>query len=101
MKNTFRTSCLFAIFMVGVFTSPAQTSAVDYFKSNWTVTITAGLKGTYSWKLSEDLDGSWLSGSVEQYGNRISKDFWRQNGDKLERIAFSSGGLFVRMSSSG
>jgi hypothetical protein len=88
MKNIFRTFCLLTLFTSVVFTSFAQTSAADYFKGNWTVTITTGLKGTFSWTLKEDLGGSWLSGSVEQNGKRISQDFWRESGGKLAHRVF-------------
>ena len=56
---------------------------------------------TFSWKVKEDLNESWLSGVVEQNGKRISTDFWRQNGQKIERFAFTGNSIFVKIESSG
>jgi hypothetical protein len=38
---------------------------------------------------------------VERGGQRVSTDFWRINGGLVERFAFTSDGVFIKMVSSG
>lgn len=58
-------------------------------------------KTPFSWTVKEDLDKSWLGGVVERDGQKISTDFWRQNGKKIERFAFTSNRTFVKIESAG
>ncbi len=74
---------------------------IDYFKGNWTVKLRNNPNQSFSWKVSEDLNQSWLHGVVEQNGNKVSTDFWRQNGKKIERFAFTGNSVFVRIESDG
>ena len=74
---------------------------IDYFKGNWTVKLRNNPIQSFSWKVSEDLNQSWLHGVVEQNGSKISTDFWRQNGKKIERFAFTGNSVFVKIESEG
>ncbi|MBX7170033.1 MAG: hypothetical protein K1X72_03675 [Pyrinomonadaceae bacterium] len=74
---------------------------IDCFKGNWTVKLRNNPNQSFSWKVSEDLNQSWLHGVVEQNGNKISTDFWRQNGKKIERFAFTGNSVFVKIESEG
>lgn len=76
-------------------------SDLDYFKGNWKVSLRNNPKVSFDWNVKEDLDKSWLGGAVEQNGQRISTDFWRQNGKRIERFAFTSNSTFVRIESTG
>lgn len=80
----------------------ARTSAtdIDYFKGTWTVAI-KGVSQSFTWTTAADLDGSWLGGVVESGGVKVSRDMWRKTAKGIERFAFSSSGLFVRLSSPG
>ena len=51
--------------------------------------------------MKEDLQGGWLAGVVEKNGEKVSTDFWRQNGKRIERFAFTAGGMFVKIESNG
>jgi hypothetical protein len=56
----------------------------------------------FRWSVREDLKGGWVAGVVEQKnGERVSADFWREDGKRIERFAFTTGGLFVRIESPG
>lgn len=74
---------------------------LDYFKGKWTVTLRNNPKTSFSWTVRDDLNESWLAGVVEREGQKASTDFWRQNGKKIERFAFTSGSTFVKIESSG
>ena len=76
-------------------------SELDYFKGTWTVTMKSNPKQPFRWTVKDDLRGGWVAGVVEQNGERISTDFWRQDGTKIERFAFTGGSLFVRIESTG
>ena len=76
-------------------------SDIDYFKGKWTVTMKDNPQQTFVWTVKDDLQGAWLAGAVEKNGERVSTDFWRLNGGKIERFAFTSGGLFVHIESAG
>lgn len=77
-------------------------SALDYFKGNWTVTLKSDPEQSFRWAVREDLKGGWVVGVVEQKnGERVSTDFWREDGKRIERFAFTTGGLFVRIESPG
>lgn len=73
----------------------------DYFKGRWTVKMRGNSKASFNWTLREDLDNSWFAGAVESNGKKVSTDFWRVKGDKLERFAFTTNGLFVRVEAAG
>ena len=82
-------------------TTPAP-SALDYFKGAWTVTMKSNPERPFRWSVREDLNGGWVAGVVEQKnGERVSADFWREDGKRIERFAFTTGGLFVRIESPG
>ena len=74
---------------------------LDYFKGTWTVTLKINPQQSFRWAVREDLKGGWLVGVVEQNGEKVSTDFWREDGKKIERYAFTSGGLFVHVESPG
>jgi hypothetical protein len=74
---------------------------LDYFKGTWTVTLRNNPTQKFTWTVKEDLDQSWLNGVVEQDGKRISTDFWRQKGNKIERFAFTGNSVFVKIESQG
>lgn len=76
-------------------------SGLDYFKGTWRVTLKSNPEQSFRWTVREDLKGGWLVGVVEQNGEKVSTDFWRENGKRIERYAFTSGGLFVRIESPG
>ena len=76
-------------------------SALDYFKGTWTVALKSNPELSFRWSVREDLKGGWLVGVVEQNGERVSTDFWREGGRKIERFAFTGGSLFVRIESPG
>jgi len=76
-------------------------SDIDYFKGTWTVAVRGGPAGGFKWEVKPGLDGSWLAGSVTREGRAISNDYWRQDGKRIERFAFSSNGLFIKVSSAG
>lgn len=82
--------------------SPSAVSTdLDYFKGTWVVAIRNKPQETFRWTVKEDMGGGWLMGVVEKDGKKISTDFWRQNGDRLERYAFTADGTFVNIQSSG
>ena len=76
-------------------------SGLDYFKGTWTVTMKSNPALSFRWTVREELKSSWLVGVVEQNGEKVSTDFWREDGNKIERFAFTAGGLFVRIESAG
>ncbi len=97
----------FALLACGAFlyatessTTPAP-SGLDYFKGTWTVTLKSNPERPFRWAVREDLKGGWVVGVVEQNGERVSTDFWREDGTRIERFAFTTGGLFVRIESPG
>jgi len=81
-------------------TTPAP-SGLDYFKGTWTVTMKSNPELSFRWTVRDDLKGGWVVGAVEQNGEKVSADFWREDGKRIERYAFTSGGLFVRIESPG
>lgn len=83
-----------------IFSSQNATD-LDYFKGNWTVKMRNNPAQSFSWTVKDGLDGSWLNGIVEQNGNSISTDFWRQSETKIERFAFTGKSVFVRIESQG
>lgn len=74
---------------------------IDYFKGQWTVALRNNPKASFRWTVKEELQGGWLMGVVEQDGQKVSTDFWRQSGKKIERFAFTADGTFVRIESDG
>ncbi|HKQ99172.1 MAG TPA: hypothetical protein VJT09_00785 [Pyrinomonadaceae bacterium] len=81
---------------------PSETSSgINYFKGSWVVRIRDNPKLSFNWTVKEDLQGGWLSGVVERNGEKITNDFWRAGGKKIERFAFTTGGTFVRVESPG
>lgn len=98
----------FALLACGAFayapesSTTAAPSALDYFKGTWTVTLKSNPEQPFRWSVREDLKGGWVVGVVEQKnGERVSTDFWREDGKRIERFAFTTGGLFVRIESPG
>jgi hypothetical protein len=81
--------------------SVGASSDLDYFKGDWTVTIKARPGALFHWRVQEDLKGGWMAGVVELGGEKVSTDFWRRAGGKIERFAFTSDGTFVRLESYG
>ena len=76
-------------------------SDLDYFKGTWKVTLRTDPKTSFDWTVREDLDKSWLGGVVTRDSSKISTDFWRQTGKRIERFAFTSASTFVRLESAG
>jgi hypothetical protein len=76
--------------------SSAKPTELDYFKGNWTVTLRNNPTQSFNWKVTEDLDQSWLSGVVEQNSKKISTDFWRLRDKKIERFAFTGNSAFCQ-----
>lgn len=76
-------------------------SDLDYFEGIWTVSLRNDPATSFRWELKKDLDGSWLSGTVDRGGAKITRDFWRQNGTAIDRYAFTTNGTFVQVRSSG
>lgn len=81
--------------------SSKTSSEMDYFKGNWTITLRNNPKESFRWTVKDDLSGGWMVGVVEKNGEKVSTDFWRQDGRKVERFAFTAGGAFVKIESSG
>ncbi|HEV2913875.1 MAG TPA: hypothetical protein VGX92_11405 [Pyrinomonadaceae bacterium] len=81
--------------------SSGASSDMDYFKGKWAVTMRGNPKLIFSWTVKEDLQGGWMVGVVEKNGEKVSTDFWRRDGKKIERFAFTAAGLFVRIEGSG
>jgi hypothetical protein len=96
-KNGVLVIALLALISIPAF---AQ-SGLDYFKGTWTVAIKDGPKGGFRWDVNTALDGSWLGGSVTREGKSVTNDYWREDGKKIERFAFTANGLFVRIASAG
>jgi hypothetical protein len=88
-------------FYAGKSFSSVASSDLDYFKGNWVVALRSNPKETFNWTVKEDLQGGWMAGVVEKNGEKVSTDFWRQGGKKIERFAFTAGGLFVKIESAG
>jgi hypothetical protein len=76
-------------------------SEIDYFKGNWIVSLRNNPKESFRWTVKDDLSGGWMVGVVEKNGEKVSTDFWRQDGKKIQRFAFTAGGAFVKIESSG
>ena len=93
----------FIVLAAGSHISATPINALDlgYFKGTWTVAMRDNPERKFSWTVKEDLNKSWLSGVVEQNGQRVSTDFWRVNGKKIERFAFTGNGIFVQIESAG
>jgi hypothetical protein len=72
---------------------------IEYFKGKWVVAMRGNPKQSFSWTVKED--GGWVVGVVEKNGEKVSTDFWRQGGKKIERFAFTADGTFVKIESSG
>lgn len=81
--------------------SASSTTDIDYFKGIWTVTLRNNPELSFKWTVREDLGGTWLNGVVEKDGTRISTDFWRENGKKIERFAFTGNSRFIKIEGSG
>jgi hypothetical protein len=109
LKNRTRIACAAALALLaagGFFyatksSTTEMPSELDYFKGTWTVTMKSNPEQPFRWTVKDDLRGGWVAGVVEQNGERISTDFWRQDGRKIERFAFTGGSLFVRIESTG
>jgi hypothetical protein len=89
--------CFYATKSFSSVTSPD----LDYFKGNWVVTMRSNPKEAFSWTVKEDLNGGWMVGIVEKNGEKVSTDFWRQSGKKIERFAFTADSTFVKIESVG
>jgi hypothetical protein len=81
--------------------SHGTASDIAYFKGNWVVALRSNPQESFSWTVKDDLQGGWMVGVVEKNGEKVSTDFWRQSGKRIERFAFTSGGAFVKIESSG
>ena len=88
--------------VVEIFAStPIVASDLVYFQGKWSVSVKADPSASYTWTVSQDLKGEWLSGVVEKSGERISTDLWRVNAGVIERYVFTNDGVFIRLVSSG
>lgn len=74
---------------------------MDYFEGVWTVSVRNDPATSFRWELKKDLDASWLSGTVERGGAKITRDFWRQTGAAVDRYAFTTNGNYLQVRSSG
>lgn len=97
---------LAAAAVIAVFSSSPVMPAIvppdlAYFQGTWTLTIKSDAASSYTWTVTEDLKGGWLTGVVEKTGERISIDHWRVNAGVIERYAFTNDGLFIKLVSSG
>ena len=72
-----------------------------YFQGKWTVMIKGDASTVYTWTVTDDLKGEWLTGVVEKGGERLSTDHWRVNAGLIERYTFTSEGLSIKLVSSG
>jgi hypothetical protein len=90
-----------AVFYAAESFSSAPSTGLDYFKGSWTVALKSNPKESFRWTVKEDLRGGWMAGVVEKNGEKVSTDFWRQAGQKIERFAFTADGTFVRLDSQG
>jgi hypothetical protein len=104
MKRAF--SLPLALLVAGFFGAVASLSSaaspdLDYFKGKWVVTMKDNPKQAFDWMVREDLRGGWMVGVVEKNGEKVSTDFWRQSGKRIERFAFTADGLFVKIESAG
>lgn len=81
--------------------TPIVASDLVYFQGKWNVSVKAEPSASYTWTVSQDLKGEWLSGIVEKSGERISTDLWRVNAGVIERYVFTNDGVFIRLVSSG
>ena len=98
---------LASIFAAGVysFVPPLFSSLVPsdlvYFQGKWTVTIKGDAASVYTWTVTDDLKGEWLTGVVEKGGDRLSTDHWRLIAGRIERYVFTSEGSSIKLVSSG
>ncbi|MDT4895940.1 MAG: hypothetical protein QOH25_1017 [Acidobacteriota bacterium] len=97
---------LVALAMCGVVYARASflfgaSTDLDYFKGEWVVTMRSNPNLSFRWTVKEDLSGGWLSGVVERNGQKVSTDFWRRSGNRIERFAFTTDGAFVRLDGAG
>jgi hypothetical protein len=74
-----------------------DSSGLDYFKGNWIVTMRNNPGASFRWTVKEDLQGGWMVGVVEQNEKKVSTDFWRRSGNRIERFAFTADGTFVKI----
>jgi hypothetical protein len=94
--------CAVGVFFYATKSFSSETSTgLDYFKGSWVVRMRSNPQQTFRWTVREDLRGGWLAGVVEQNGEKVSTDFWRQRGPKIERFAFTADGIFVKIESPG
>jgi hypothetical protein len=103
-KTAFIIALLFVLIPAGGFYLTRESnsaSELDYFKGKWTVTLRGNPKIVFDWTVKEDLDKSWLGGEVTRDSSKVSTDFWRQSGKRIERFAFTSNSTFVRLESAG
>lgn len=102
IKSLFLFTVAASLFLLPSFETRANSlKDFEYFKGRWTVKIRGNEKASFNWTLKEDLDNSWFAGAVESAGKKVSADFWRVKGEKLERFAFTTNGLFVRVETAG
>ena len=81
--------------------TPIVASELAYFQGKWNVSVKADPSAAYTWTVSQDLKGEWMTGVVEKSGDRISTDLWRVNAGVIERYVFTNDGVFIKLVSSG
>ena len=79
----------------------SELSGIDYFNGKWTVTMKSNPAEPFNWELRKDLDGTWLTGTVERGGVMITRDFWIQRPTVIDRFAFTGNGTVVKVTSDG
>ncbi|MEP7076971.1 MAG: hypothetical protein ABI878_14285 [Acidobacteriota bacterium] len=94
-------SAAFAFAYLPSLQSSAAPSDLAYFQGKWTITLKADPTAVYTWTVTDDLKGEWLTGVVEKGGERTSTDHWRISAGLIERYVFTNEGVTVKLVSSG
>jgi hypothetical protein len=91
--------CFVAFNMFQSCDAKSNSSELEFFKGNWECKLQTSPSNTFQWLVREE--NSWLNGSVQRGQNKVSTDFWRITNGKIERFAFASDGLLVKVESNG
>ena len=94
-------SAAFVFAYMPAFFASAAPSDLIYFQGKWTITLKTDPTASYTWTVTDDLKGEWLTGVVEKGGERTSTDHWRMSAGLIERYVFTNEGMTVKLVSSG
>jgi hypothetical protein len=78
----------------------SKLSEVEFFKGTWKCQLKKSATA-FSWSVTNGLGGTWLTGFVQVGQDKVTNDYWRINNGKIERYAFTTDALVVKVESNG